>query len=1237
MSNTPQYTLDKPLVKDLVKEKVLVLDGAMGTMIQEYKFSEEDYRGSRFATYQHPLQGNNDLLTLTQPEAIQTIHEKYLAAGADIIETNTFSCTTIAMADYYMEDLVYELNYEATKIALKAAEKYTLLDPSKPRYVAGSIGPTNRTASLSPDVNNPGYRAVSFEDLRIAYRQQVEALLDAGVDILLVETVFDTLNAKAALYAIDEVKAERNIATPVMVSGTITDASGRTLSGQTAEAFLISISHSDLLSVGFNCALGAKALLPHLEVLAKKAPFGISTHPNAGLPNAFGGYDESAAEMAAQIQEYVDLGLVNIVGGCCGTRPAHIEAIAAIAAKASPRKISPKQMGPMQLSGLEPLVLTPDLNFVNIGERTNVAGSKMFLRLIKEESYDQALAVAREQVENGAQIIDINMDDGLIDGEEAMVNFLNLVVAEPDISRVPIMIDSSKWPIIEAGLRVVQGKCVVNSISLKEGEALFLEQALKIKNYGAAVIIMAFDEVGQADNYERRIEIAKRSYDLLVERIDFPAQDIIFDLNIFPVATGMDEHKLNAIDFIKATQWVRENLPGVSVSGGVSNVSFSFRGNNPVREAMHSVFLYHAVKAGMNMGIVNPAMLEVYSDIPKELLEHVEDVILNRRADATERLLDFAEGFVGTKKESKVDLSWREEPLQNRITRALVKGLDTYIIEDVEAARNTVSAPIQVIEGHLMTGMNVVGDLFGSGKMFLPQVVKSARVMKKAVAYLLPYIEEAKKLQVDYDATASQSAGKILMATVKGDVHDIGKNIVSVVLACNNYEIIDLGVMVPPDKIIAAAKEHQVDAIGLSGLITPSLDEMVFLAEAMQREGFTMPLLIGGATTSKAHTAVKIAPQYGQTVVHVNDASRAVTVVGDLLQPDTSASYKAKLKQDYDQFRDQFLNRSKTKEYVSLAQARENALKLNFKKDLAPAPNQLGIQVIEKQDLRALVPFIDWTPFFRSWELHGRFPDILTDAVVGEQASSLFEEAQAMLEKIISEEKFTAKAVFGLFLAERSGSDDISVQKDTNTTYIFRTLRQQIKKKEGVAHRALSDYIAPLSDGVQDHMGAFCVTAGFGSEEMALTYQAALDDFNSIMVKALADRLAEAFAEYLHGEVRKSHWGYAAQESLDPEALIAEEYKGIRPAPGYPACPDHLEKITLWKLLEVEEKIGVSLTESLAMWPAASVSGYYFAHPEAKYFGVGKITQDQLEDFAFRKDIPVATAKKWLAPNLADI
>ncbi len=1021
----------------------------MGTMIQEYKFTEEDYRGSRFATYEHPLQGNNDLLTLTQPEAIQTIHEKYLAAGADIIETNTFSCTTIAMADYYMEDLVYELNYEATRIALKAAEKYTLLDPSKPRYVAGSIGPTNRTASVSPYVNNPGYRAVSFEDLRIAYRQQVEALLDAGVDILLVETVFDTLNAKAALYAIDEVKAERNIATPVMVSGTITDASGRTLSGQTAEAFLISIEHSDLLSVGFNCALGAKALLPHLEVLAKKAPFGVSAHPNAGLPNAFGGYDESAAEMAAQIQEYVDLGLVNIVGGCCGTRPSHIEAIAAIAAKASPRKIIQKQLGPMQLSGLEPLILTPDLNFVNVGERTNVAGSKMFLRLIKEELYDQALAVAREQVENGAQIIDINMDDGLIDGEEAMVNFLNLVVAEPDISRVPIMIDSSKWPIIEAGLRVVQGKCVVNSISLKEGEAAFLAQALKIKNYGAAVIIMAFDEVGQADNYHRRIEIAKRSYDLLVSQIDFPAQDIIFDLNIFPVATGMDEHKLNAIDFIKATKWVRENLPGVSVSGGVSNVSFSFRGNNPVREAMHSVFLYHAVKAGMNMGIVNPAMLEVYSDIPKDLLAHVEDVILNRREDATERLLDFAEGFVGAKKESKVDLSWREEPLQNRITRALVKGLDAYIIEDVEAARNSVSAPIQVIEGHLMTGMNVVGDLFGSGKMFLPQVVKSARVMKKAVAYLLPYIEEAKKLQVDYDATASQSAGKILMATVKGDVHDIGKNIVSVVLACNNYEIIDLGVMVPPDKIIAAAKEHQVDAIGLSGLITPSLDEMVFLAEAMQREGFTMPLLIGGATTSKAHTAVKIAPQYGQTVVHVNDASRAVTVVGDLLQPDTSAAYKTKLKEDYDQFRTQFLNRSKTKEYVSLAVARENALQLDFKNTLPKAPNTMGIQVIEKQDLRALVPFIDWTPFFRSWELHGRFPDILTDAVVENRQALFLRKPKPCWKKLSQKSDLPQKRCLDYFLRNVLAQTTSPFKKTPILLIFSEPLDSKSRKKKG--------------------------------------------------------------------------------------------------------------------------------------------------------------------------------------------
>ena len=1236
MTQDKKLHTSKPSIQNLLKERVLVLDGAMGTMIQEYKFTEADYRGDRFKDWEHPLQGNNDLLTLTQPEAIKTIHEKYLAAGADIIETNTFSCTTIAMEDYQMQDLVYELNYEGARIALEAAAAFTAKDPSKPRYVAGSIGPTNRTASLSPDVNNPGYRAVSFEDLKVAYQQQVAALLDAGTDILLVETVFDTLNAKAALFAIEAEKTARNIAIPIMVSGTITDASGRTLSGQTAEAFLISMAHSDLLSIGFNCALGAKALLPHLEVLAKKAPFGVSAHPNAGLPNAFGGYDESAAEMAAQIQQYIDLGLVNIVGGCCGTRPAHIESIAAIAASAKPRQIIGKTAGPMQLSGLEPLVLTPDLNFVNVGERTNVAGSKMFLRLIKEGDYDAALAVARDQVENGAQIIDINMDDGLIDGTEAMVNFLNLVVAEPDISRVPIMIDSSKWEIIEAGLRVVQGKCVVNSISLKEGEESFLTQATLIKEYGAAVIVMAFDEVGQADNYQRRIEIAKRSYELLVHQVGFPAQDIIFDLNIFPVATGMEEHRRNAVDFIEATRWVRTHLPHTSVSGGVSNVSFSFRGNNPVREAMHSVFLYHAIKAGMNMGIVNPAMLEVYDDIPKDLLEYVEDVILDRKPDATERLLDFAEGFVGTTKESKVDLSWRELPLQDRITRALVKGLDAYIIEDVEEARLAAAAPIQVIEGNLMTGMNVVGDLFGSGKMFLPQVVKSARVMKKAVAYLLPFIEEAKKSQSNYDATASQSAGKILMATVKGDVHDIGKNIVSVVLACNNYEIVDLGVMVPPEKIIAAAKEHGVDAIGLSGLITPSLDEMVYLAEAMEREGLTMPLLIGGATTSKAHTAVKIAPAYSQSVVHVNDASRAVTVVGDLLQKETSEAYKTQLKLDYDAFRTQFLGRAKTKEYLSLSEARANALRLNFDEKNVVAPAQIGIQVIEKQDLNTLVPYIDWTPFFRSWELHGRYPDILTDEVVGAQATELFDDAQKMLAKIIAEEKFTAKAVFGMFPAQREGADDIAVQKDRETTLIFRTLRQQLKKKEGVAHRALSDYIAPASAAIQDHIGAFCVTTGFGTEEMAMTYQAALDDYNSIMVKALADRLAEAFAEYLHQQVRTKHWGYAASETLENEALIAEQYKGIRPAPGYPACPDHLEKISLWELLEVKERIGVTLTDSLAMWPTASVSGYYFAHPDASYFGVGKMTQDQLEDFAQRKNMDLATAKKWLAPNLAD-
>ncbi|WP_282076073.1 methionine synthase [Maribacter aquivivus] len=902
----------------------------------------------------------------------------------------------------------------------------------------------------------------------------------------------------------------------------------------------------------------------------------------------------------------------------------------------------------LKLSGLEPLIVTPETNFINVGERTNVAGSKKFLRLVKEEKFEEALAVAREQVENGAQVIDINMDDGLIDGKEAMVKFLNLVIAEPDISRVPIMIDSSKWEIIEAGLQVVQGKCVVNSISLKEGEEQFLHHAKLIKRYGAAVIVMAFDEVGQADNYDRRIEIAKRSYDVLVNKVNFAPEDIIFDLNIFPVATGMDEHKLNALDFIRATKWVRENLPHASVSGGVSNVSFSFRGNNPVREAMHSVFLYHAIKAGMNMGIVNPSMLEVYDDIPKDLLERVEDVILNRRDDATERLLDFAESVVGKTKESKIDLSWREEPLQNRITRALVKGIDQYIIEDIEEARLAASKPIEVIEGNLMTGMNVVGDLFGSGKMFLPQVVKSARVMKKAVAYLLPYIEEEKLLNPqEGDA---KGAGKILMATVKGDVHDIGKNIVGVVLACNNYEIVDLGVMVPPEKIIAAAIEHNVDIIGLSGLITPSLDEMVHLAKEMERKKFKFPLLIGGATTSKAHTAVKIDTQYSEAVVHVNDASRAVTVVGDLLKKETSQGYKKSIKDDYDVFREKFLNRSSSKTYKPISAARRNKFKIDWKTSDIVKPNTLGIQVIEDLDLNLLVPFIDWTPFFRSWELHGKYPAILTDDVVGVQATDLFADAQEMLNKIISEKKLKAKGIFGLFPANSINDDDISIDAsaiadkkngslsgaEVKENYTFRTLRQQLERREGVADYALADFIAPKESGKQDYMGCFCVSTGFGTAELAAKYEADLDDYNSIMVKALADRLAEAFAEYLHKEVRLKHWGYASNEELSNEDLIKESYKGIRPAPGYPACPDHLEKLTIWDILKVKENIGVELTDSLAMWPAASVSGYYFGNPQARYFGLGKIKEDQVKDFAERKGIPIKDAERWLAPNIVE-
>ncbi len=1221
-------------LQEILKNRILVLDGAMGTMIQRYQFSEQDYRGARFADFAHPLKGNNDLLSITQPDAIREIHRKYLAAGADIIETNTFSSTTIGMADYFMEEWVYELNYESAKIAREVADEFNAKEPHKPRFVAGAIGPTNRTASISPDVNNPGFRAVSFDDLKIAYRQQVDALLDGGVDILLVETVFDTLNAKAALFAIEEAKIERQIDVPIMVSGTITDASGRTLSGQTVEAFLISISHIPLLSIGFNCALGADQLSPYLKLLQKNAPFYVSAYPNAGLPNAFGAYDQTAEEMQKLINAYLDEHLVNIIGGCCGTTPDHIRAMAESVEKFNAQKkihvpVQSLYNHQLALAGLEPLVVTPESNFVNIGERTNVTGSRKFLRLIKEEKFDEALEIARAQVEGGAQILDINMDEGMLDGSAAMVTFLSLIAAEPDIARIPIMIDSSKWEIIEAGLKCLQGKGVVNSISLKEGEEQFLHHARLVRNYGAAVIVMAFDEKGQADTYERRIEICKRSYDILVNEVHFDPQNIIFDPNIFPVATGMEEHRKNAVDFFRATKWIRENLPFASVSGGVSNVSFSFRGNDVVREAMHSAFLFHAIQHGMNMGIVNPETLGIYDQIDKTLLEYVEDVLLDRKEDATERLLEYAESVKGTAVQTEKQVQeWRSFPVQERIVHALVKGIDEFVEKDVEEARHLVERPIQVIEIYLMNGMNVVGDLFGSGKMFLPQVVKSARVMKKAVAYLLPFIEASK------DKSSGNSAGKVLMATVKGDVHDIGKNIVAVVLACNNFEIIDLGVMVPPEKIIQVAVDEKVDIIGLSGLITPSLDEMVYVAQELQRLNISIPLMIGGATTSRAHTAVKISPAYSGAVVHVNDASRAVTVAGSLLREDTNEQYISKIKEEYDELRIGFLNRNKEKEFLDIIKARANKLQLDWEHFEAAVPRFLGVKQVEISTAD-LIPYIDWSPFFRSWELYGKYPQILQDEVVGEQATELFADAQRMLEKIEKENWFEPRAIIGIFAANQINDDDIALyDEDENVLETFLTLRQQTQKASHLPNIALADFIAPKSTGKKDFMGAFCVTTGSKVEEISDQFKADLDDYNAILVKALGDRLAEAAAEFLHEKVRKQIWGYANQETLTNEELIAEKYKGIRPAPGYPACPDHLEKQTIWRLLNVEENIGVTLSESLAMWPASSVSGYYFAHPEAHYFGVGKIKQDQLESFAERKGISVELAQKWLNPNL---
>jgi 5-methyltetrahydrofolate--homocysteine methyltransferase len=1454
---------------DLLQQRILVMDGAMGTMIQRYNLTEEDYRGSRFADFAHSVKGNNDLLSLTRPDIIAAIHRQYFEAGSDIVETNTFSATSIAMADYHMEDLVYELNYESARIARSVADEITRQNPAKPRFVAGAMGPTNRTASLSPDVNNPGYRAVTFDELVDAYYEQVRGLVEGGVDILLVETIFDTLNAKAAMFAIDkffqenptstpprqgganasltdnlmvvdpvvynnapfyhtdsvrwkhlkefardnrqrpteaenklwqqlrdkkvmgvkfrrqhaiqdfiadfasvekqlvievdgeihneqreydEIRTEflnangftvirftndevladiysvlnrirealtkqdglnpspslmgrgmntavlpgsagavagdtlpsltgrgRGWSLPIMISGTITDASGRTLSGQTTEAFLYSVSHLPLLSVGLNCALGAEPMRPYIQTLAKEAPFFVSAYPNAGLPNEFGEYDETPAMMATQIEGFVRDGFINIVGGCCGSTPDHIRAIADVAAKYPPRT-QPTPEPYQKLSGLEPLKITEQTNFVNVGERTNVTGSKAFARLIKAGDYEAALAVARQQVENGAQVIDVNMDEGMLDSAEVMVTYLNLIAAEPDIARVPVMIDSSKWEVIEAGLKCVQGKAIVNSISLKEGEEAFIERARLIKRYGAATVVMAFDEQGQADSYQRRIEICERAYRILVDQVDFAPQDIIFDPNILTVATGIDEHNNYAVDFIEATRWIKQNLPLAKVSGGVSNISFSFRGNEPVREAFHSAFLYHAIKAGMDMGIVNAGQLAIYDDIPKDLLERVEDVLLNRRDDATERMVTFAETVKSKGKEVVVDDAWRNTTVAERLKHALIKGITDFIDEDVEEARQQADRPLHVIEGPLMDGMNVVGDLFGEGKMFLPQVVKSARVMKKAVAYLTPFIEAEK------DGGGATSAGKILLATVKGDVHDIGKNIVGVVLGCNNYEIIDLGVMVPTDKILAAAKQHNVDIIGLSGLITPSLDEMVGVAKEMERQGFTIPLLIGGATTSRIHTAVKIDPHYSGPVIHVLDASRSVPVAGKLTseQQETRNAIFHAIKAEYAQLRDDHAKRQKEKNLLTIEQARKNRVQIDWDGFTATKPTYLGNRYFDDYPLDEIARYIDWTPFFQTWQLHGKYPAIFEDATVGAQARTLYDDANALLQQIIRDKSLKAKAVVGFYPANATDDDvlihdfeeisrDIPCERhgshrhteykisrpversvapfaidstaangatlrstellyDTQTALRF--LRQQNQKAAGLPNLCLADFVAPLHSGREDYIGAFAVTAGIGIEVLLEQYERDHDDYNSIMVKALADRLAEAFAELMHERTRKEFWPYAAGEQLTNEELIREKYQGIRPAPGYPACPDHTEKATLFELLDAG-RADIVLTESFAMYPASSVSGFYFGHPEAKYFAVGKLNKDQVIDYAHRKAMPLDEAERWLAPVLA--
>ena len=1210
-------------------ERIVVLDGAMGTMIQAHELTEADFRGRQFADHSHDLRGNNDLLSITQPDLIRDIHASFLSTGADIIETNTFNSTAIAQADYGLEEHVLELNLAAARLARQAADAAMATDPQRPRWVAGVLGPTNRTASISPDVNDPGYRNVSFDDLRATYAQALHGLVQGGADLILVETVFDTLNAKAALFAIDEYFEQSATRLPLMISGTITDLSGRTLSGQTVEAFWHSVRHARPVIVGLNCALGAPELRPYVDDLARVAETHVSCHPNAGLPNEFGGYDDTPEHMAEVLGEFASAGFLNIVGGCCGTTPEHIRAIAEMVAGKKPRNI-PEASPVCRLSGLEPFNIGPDSLLVNVGERTNVTGSRKFARLIIEGDYDTAVNIAREQVNNGAQIIDVNMDEGMLDSEAAMQKFLCLIAAEPDISRVPVMIDSSKWSIIEAGLKCVQGKSFVNSISLKEGEEAFIAQARLVKRYGAGVVVMAFNEQGQAETVEQKVAVCERAYRILVEQVDFPPEDIVFDPNIFAVATGIEEHNDYARAFFEATRVIKERLPNVKISGGVSNLSFSFRGNDPLREAMHSAFLYHAIEAGLDMAIVNAGKLPVYEDIPESVRERIEDVLFNRRDDATERLLEVASSVKGQARQKAEDLSWRETDARGRLVYALVHGIDDYVVEDTEEARGLAQRSLEVIEGPLMDGMNVVGDLFGSGKMFLPQVVKSARVMKKAVAYLEPYMEAEKSPDDE-----SRSAGKVVLATAKGDVHDIGKNIVGVVLACNNYEVVDLGVMVSADRILEAARAEGADIVGVSGLITPSLDEMCHVAGEMERQDFSLPLLIGGATTSRVHTAVKISPNYGGPTIYVPDASRAVGVVAKLLGAGRN-QYASQIAAEYLAIREQRAAERRNAKRATLAEARANRFAIDWRSYAAPAPSFSGRRVFDDYPLQELVEYIDWGPFFRSWDLSGSFPRILDDDTVGAAARDLFADAQKMLRRMVDEKWLKARAVIGFWPAA-SVSDDIVVYADDRRDTplaTFHTLRQQMDRGNHRANLALADFIAPRETDVADYLGAFAVSTGFGLDEVVEGFESAHDDYSAIMAKALADRLAEAFAERMHQRVRTEFWAYAGEESLTSEALIEEQYRGIRPAPGYPACPDHTEKKTLFELLDAQASTGVRLTESFAMLPAASVSGFYFAHPESRYFGVSKIERDQVRDYAARKNISVAEVERWLAPVL---